>query len=244
MRRSIRTWAYALVSASLWTVVATAGWSQRLTWLGTLGGGSSVASAVSADGSVVVGRVLGEASGYARAFRWTQATGMQDLGTLPGGNWSEALGVSADGLVVVGMAYNASGQPRAFRWTQAGGMQDLGTLGGDQSEAFGVSADGSVVVGYARNASGYSRACRWTVTQSGIQIEDLNQTYASLLRDGSALWKATAISPDGRYIVGQGYNRARGRQEAFLLDTVPEPVSVVVLGAGLAGLLKLRRRRA
>ncbi len=152
MRRSIRTWAYALVSASLWTVVATAGWSQRLTWLGTLGGGSSVASA--------------------------------------------------------------------------------------------VSADGSVVVGYARNASGYSRACRWTVTQSGIQIEDLNQTYASLLRDGSALWKATAISPDGRYIVGQGYNRARGRQEAFLLDTVPEPVSVVVLGAGLAGLLKLRRRRA
>ncbi len=169
---------------------------------------------------------------------------MQDLGTLPGGNWSEALGVSADGLVVVGMAYNASGQPRAFRWTQAGGMQDLGTLGGDQSEAFGVSADGSVVVGYARNASGYSRACRWTVTQSGIQIEDLNQTYASLLRDGSALWKATAISPDGRYIVGQGYNRARGRQEAFLLDTVPEPVSVVVLGAGLAGLLKLRRRRA
>ncbi|GIV12363.1 MAG: hypothetical protein KatS3mg021_0645 [Fimbriimonadales bacterium] len=116
MRRSIRTWAYALVSASLWTVVATAGWSQRLTWLGTLGGGSSVASAVSADGSVVVGEAR-NASGLLRAFRWTQATGMQDLGTLPGGNTSEALGVSADGSVVVGEAYNASGYARAFRWT-------------------------------------------------------------------------------------------------------------------------------
>jgi hypothetical protein len=30
---------------------------------------------------------------------------------------------------------------------------------------------------------------------------------------------ATAISPDGRYIVGWGYNAATGRDEAFLLDT-------------------------
>jgi hypothetical protein len=28
-----------------------------------------------------------------------------------------------------------------------------------------------------------------------------------------------AISPDGRYIVGWGYNAATGREEAFLLDT-------------------------
>jgi hypothetical protein len=28
-----------------------------------------------------------------------------------------------------------------------------------------------------------------------------------------------AISPDGRYIVGTGYNAATGRDEAFLLDT-------------------------
>jgi hypothetical protein len=30
---------------------------------------------------------------------------------------------------------------------------------------------------------------------------------------------AYAISPDGRYIVGRGYNAATGRTEAFLLDT-------------------------
>jgi probable HAF family extracellular repeat protein len=140
---------------------------------------------------------------------------MQDLGTL-GGDRSEARGVSADGSVVVGWAKNAAGQQRAFRWTAAGGMQDLGTLpGGDWSEALGVSADGSVVVGSARNAAG-QRAFRWTAAGG---MEDLNITYAHLLTDGSELYRANAISPDGRYIVGQGYNAATGRREAFLLDT-------------------------
>jgi probable HAF family extracellular repeat protein len=137
------------------------------------------------------------------------------LGTLPGGNWSEATGVSADGSVVVGRARNAAGKWRAFRWT-AGGMQDLGTLDGNSSWALGVSADGSVVVGWAENAEGYQRAFRWTAAGG---MEDLNKTYASLLTDGSVLVEAYAISPDGRYIVGSGYNAATERFEAFLLDT-------------------------
>jgi probable HAF family extracellular repeat protein len=96
-------------------------------------------------------------------------------------------------------------------------MQDLGTLpGSDESEARGVSADGSVVVGSARNAAGYARAFRWTAAGG---MEDLNLTFAHLLTDGSELYRANAISPDGRYIVGQGYNAATRRAEAFLLDT-------------------------
>jgi len=119
-------------------------------------------------------------------------------------------------------------------------MQDLATLGGPESEAYGVSADGRVVVGRALNAAGQWRAFRWT--QAG-EMEDLNQVYANLLTNGSILSDARAISPDGRYIVGRGYNAATGRTEAFLLDTVPEPASLMALGAGLAGLLRLRRRK-
>jgi probable HAF family extracellular repeat protein len=101
-------------------------------------------------------------------------------------------------------------------WSQS--ITWLGTLGGDWSEASGVSADGSVVVGEAENAAGQRRAFRWTASGG---MEDLNTTYASLLTDGSTLIEANAISPDGRYIVGRGYNAATGRYEAFLLDTGP-----------------------
>ena len=151
----------ALLSACVLSLIATAGWSQSLTWLGTLGGDRS---------------------------------------------W--AFGVSADGAVVVGRSANALRRWRAFRWTASGGMQDLGTLGGTVNTAHDVSADGAVVVG----ESGW-RAFRWT--QLG-GMEDLNTTYASLLTN-SHLQRATAISPDGRYIVGWGYNAERW--EAFLLDT-------------------------
>jgi probable HAF family extracellular repeat protein len=183
--------------------------------LGTLGGDESGANAVSADGSVVVGWT-GNAGRKWRAFRWTAAGGMQDLGTL-GGDWSEAYGVSANGSVVVGWAAKARGQGRAFCWTAARGMQDLGTLGGWESRAWGVSADGSVVVGGVWSIDPrYGLAFRWTAARG---IEDLNITYAHLLTNGSELREARAISPDGRYIVGMGYNAATGHHEAFLLDT-------------------------
>ena len=143
---------------------------------------------------------------------------MRDLGTLGGNRSSTRRGVSADGSVVVGGAENAAGERHAFRWTAARGMQDLGTLGGGESEAWDVSADGSVVVGWADNTEGDAHPFRWT-TAGGM--EDLNTTYASLLTNGSVLYRANAISPDGRYIVGVGINAATGGWEAYLLDTGP-----------------------
>lgn len=234
--------------------------------LGTLAGigGSSTAWGVSADGSVVVGESNG------RAFRWTESGGMQDLGAWLGSSVARA--VSADGSVIVGWsgdrgfrltpselhfpfglgsrAYAVSadgsvvvGGPQAFRWTRTGGMQYLAPGVGAASEAFGVSADGSVVVGWI-NDSRYL-AFRWTLTDG---LELLNQKYAHLLSDGSVLGIARAVSADGRYIVGAGYNARTGRNEAFLLDTqpltvIPEPttLSLFALGAGAVALVRRRK---
>ncbi|MCL6475778.1 MAG: hypothetical protein K6U75_12085 [Firmicutes bacterium] len=205
-------WAYFGASrrAFLWTA------DTGLQELGSLGGGDSVARGISADGAVVVGD--SNRSDFRRhAFRWTGDAGMQDLGTL-GGLESCAYDVSADGSVVVGSASRAgSASPRAFRWTASGGMQDLGTLGGSQSVARAVSANGEVVVGDSQPVgASWSRAFGWT--QSG-GMENLNTSYAALLTPGSHLGVAYGISPNGRFIVGKGWNAETRRNEAFLLDT-------------------------
>lgn len=238
--------------------------------LGTLGGRTSWAYAASVDGSVIVGAAE-LSNGFNRAFRWTAATGMVNLGTLPGALRSVARGVSADGNVVVGWSgfenqihhafrwtpdggmtdiHNPSfGQSEAlgvsgdgnvvvgawgppsftpalpFRWTAEGGMVNLGTLGGQWGEAWDANYDGTIVVGWSDRDPGETSewaAFRWT-PQGGM--EDLNVTYASLLRPGDRLEWASAISPDGRYIVGNGHNGATGRIEVFLLDTGPRCVS-------------------
>src|ERR1700730_14799791 len=83
--------------------------SGSLTPLGSLGGNQSGyesetnGNGGSSDGSVVVGAAIPPDDNTDHAFRWTQAGGMVELGTL-GGTYSIANGVSADGGVVVGQA--------------------------------------------------------------------------------------------------------------------------------------------
>jgi probable HAF family extracellular repeat protein len=161
----------------------------ELIWLGTIGGNGSVANAVSADGSVVVG-TANDSNGNPRAIRWTAATGIQDLGTL-GGDWSEATDVSADGSVIVGWSYDSNSIYRVFKWTEATGMQDIGA--GDYSKAYGVSADGSMII-----VDIYPSAYRWT--QAG-GLEDLGTL-------GGSSSSASDISANGSYICGFSYVNA------------------------------------
>jgi probable HAF family extracellular repeat protein len=130
--------------------------------LGLTTGDESIALAISADGSVIVGEAR-DASGFWRAFRWTASTGMQDIGTL-GGPESAAYSVSSDGTVIVGtsLTSGSTGSDHAFRWTATTGMQDLRSLlqavGVHTADnwvsvdtASGVSADGTVIVGFGLN---------------------------------------------------------------------------------------------
>src|SRR5690625_2227591 len=164
--------------------------------------------AVSGDGLVAVGH--SDYMDYMDDIR-TQAaiwhgTSISLLGTLhedQNDPWSWALDVSFDGSVVTGVSgYYGADSTRAFRWTEAAGIVDLGTFGEESHDPHGISADGSVIVGTAGSASEAKIAFRWTL-EGGL--EDLNAVLSEALSDGSELRWASALAPDGRFIVGQGW---------------------------------------
>ena len=87
----------------------TLGGATIISDLGVLAGGTdSMAKAVNADGTVIVGYSEALIAGTVRthAIKYTDALGMEDLGTL-GGSQSKAFGVSADGSVITGESYIA-----------------------------------------------------------------------------------------------------------------------------------------
>jgi uncharacterized membrane protein len=128
--------------------------------------------------------------------------------------------ISENGSVAVGNSGNFWGgsyYPAMWRAANNWAPELLANLGGGAGEAFDIR--GGVIIGFSTRPSGERRAVRWQLGTATTQVEDLNQTYAALLTDGSVLRSANAFSANGRYIVGWGYNAATGRTEAFLLDT-------------------------
>lgn len=213
---------------------------------------SANASAVSADGSVVVGTdlILDFPNPLVReAFLWTEAEGMTLLGFLPGGSErSFAGGISADGSVVVGWSNNAFAETEAFRWTESGGMLGLGDLPGGDFESFAsdTTADGSIVVGRSNVFNGLPPSYDpfiWDETHGMRNLVDVLTNDFGL---GSALagWnlsEATAISDNGKMIVGNGIN-PDGNFEAWRAVLVPEP-STALLGVLTCWGLLLQRKR-
>jgi probable HAF family extracellular repeat protein len=155
-----------------------------MTSLGTLGGTTSQANAVSADGSVIVGvsRLSGSTNNI--AFKYSNGV-MTSLGTL-GGTTSTAYGVSADGSVIVGVSRLAGSTNNiAFKYSN-GTMTSLGTLGGTRSFAFGVSADGLVIVGDSTTASNQLHAFVYGSYANGSLVS-VNNTYSALASNGYQL---------------------------------------------------------
>ncbi|MCC6408907.1 MAG: hypothetical protein IT453_17225 [Planctomycetes bacterium] len=183
--------------AGLWT-------PSSQTLLPGLGGqsGNSVSSAYAAsdDGSTVVG-LAWISGGKAHAFKWSQATGTVDLGSLSGQS-SRANGVSADGKVVVGWDEDPTGPRRPAYW-DASGAHLLGVIG----EAWDATPDGSVIVG-----DDNGNCFRWTV---GGAAQDLGK-----LRGSDPIFDVAsgqAISADGKTIVGYNGNSFFGTpQRAFI----------------------------
>ncbi|WP_174803010.1 hypothetical protein [Martelella limonii] len=172
--------------------------------LGTLNDGfTSLATAVSGDGKVVVGYSGGLNNG--EGFRWTADNGMQSLGFLPGGDTIKAdqpLSANYDGSVVVGMAMTAGNLQNGFRWTEATGIEALPSLENKLTVATDISWDGSIIAGYSQK--GYAaQAVRWVNGEIG--------SLGGLDGAPSVLSWAQGISGNGQVIVGNvSYNGEHG----------------------------------
>lgn len=239
----------SFLEAFLYTVTNPATGAGSMVGLGDLPGGDtySEGAAISQDGSTVVGGSSSAASIVGggplldfEAFRWTAASGMIPLGSLPGGAfYSYALAVSADGNVVVGGSSSAQSGisgVEAFRWTPQGGMVGLGDLPGGNfmSVALAVSADGSIVVGASAVAIGDGGLDEYApfIWDPVNGMRDLRAVFAArgLSMPNLRMTHATAISDDGTTITGYGKSVFRTpaldlRTEAWvgILDRVIEP---------------------
>jgi probable HAF family extracellular repeat protein len=182
------------------------------------GNDQSVATAISADGTVVAGRSnVSDPNNPRRkaseAFIW-EAGVMTGLGFLAEDGidyHSEALAVSGDGLVVVGLASNTdpsdptNSVDEAFRW-EGGAMTGLGFLQNDtknpRSEATGVSYDGSTVIGTSN--VDHPDVPDTSVSQAFVWIDGV-MTGLGFLSDSPGPYEsiATAVSADGSVVVGE-----------------------------------------
>jgi probable HAF family extracellular repeat protein len=136
-----------------------------------------------------------------------------DLGALPVlQSASVGKSVNNDGSVIVGASgvASATGSSHAFRWSPTEGMQDLGVLPGTtSSSASGVNGDGTVIVGTSFNwGTAESSAFLWTAAAGMIDLNTYLPAYRVDLT-GWQLTEATAVSPDGVVIVGNGIHNGR-----------------------------------
>jgi probable HAF family extracellular repeat protein len=201
--------------------------------IGTLGGVVTFAADINASGQVT-GYSQAADPDIFRAYLYSNGT-MVDLGALRPG-WSSFANALNDQGQAVGSSNTVSIEARAALFS-GGATIDLGTLGGASSSANDINELGQIVGHSTVVGSDPSHAF---IYENGA-MTDLNR-YAG---DGWLLTNATAINNRGDIL---GFGTLNGEWHTFLLTSqpvaaVPEPSTFALLGAGLAGLVAVNRRR-
>jgi probable HAF family extracellular repeat protein len=153
--------------------------------IGTLGGSEVLANDLNDPGQIA-GRST-DGAGIERAFVWSAAGGMLDLGVLPGASESAAAAINNRG-VVVGVSDGVPAQPpRAFRWSLATGMENLGafTSGLSGSSFSAALNDTGLIAGSSDTDTGERQAFAWTRSSGLVNIDTLNSFDALVVAVGA-----------------------------------------------------------
>lgn len=167
--------------------VLTSTWS----FLGGLGAVSSptlsTAWGMADDGSSVVGLgYVNVSTGH--AIKWSQATGIVDLGSTVANRSSRANSVNADGTVVVGWQDNDYGDREGVYWKNGVqiALKDENNL--PTGEAVVVTPDGNTIAGFTLD-----NPFVWNATTGYTKITHPNPDYSG---------GAAGITDDGKTVVG------------------------------------------
>jgi hypothetical protein len=167
--------------------------------------------ALSGDGNVPVGLYWRAGNGNrAHASKWTQATGVVDLGGTLTGQASRANGVNYSGSVICGWVETPQGPWRPSAWVNGSVVllsnYDPLTVAGS-GEARSTSPNGDIIVGYSKDPISNQRAASMWKRTNGVwgptQIlgwVDGSEPGSSTSSGGINI--AHAVSYDGRIAVG------------------------------------------
>ena len=150
------------------------------------------------DDGQVVGTDYRQTPYDARAFLWTEAEGVVDLGSL-GGSYSSAAAVNNRGQVA-GQSFIADNSlGHAFLWTPGAGMRDLGALSdGMNSDADAMSNHGHVV-GWSNVAISQAP---WVALHAFLWAPDSEKMHDLGTLSGPAGWSFAAAVNDSGQVVG------------------------------------------
>lgn len=183
-------------------------WTQQngMVGLGHPDRASSRASAISANGKVIVGFYEHPTQGFRRPVRWVNdsAADLFQGEDNPG----EATAVSSNGKVIGGQVWDGAGT-HAFVFTDQGGSVGLGTLSGrvnDQSIVNGIS-DKGVAVGFSGDF--FTHGIQAFIWRAGAGMGSMQKF---LVRNGAnipsnvTIDDALDISADGSTIIGTWFD--------------------------------------
>jgi probable HAF family extracellular repeat protein len=218
-------------------------WTQQrgVEDLGTLGGSSGTANAIS-DNGIVVGQSA-TSHNLPHAFMWTRHTGMVDLGTLDEGLTSAAQAVNDDGVIVgssqtTQMASDGHAISHAFVWTRRTGMVDIVPDRFDGLDSFAERINGRFVIGqtFVADGTGPKHGFAWTAKDGFVDIGTLggDASFAAGVNDqglvvgnsqtaGNAAIRAFVWSASTRTMVpldsGDGTSTANAITDNFIVGS-------------------------
>ncbi len=123
----------------------------------------------------------------------------------------EARAVSADGNWIAGDGdYANNNEP--WRWSESTGYLSLGTLApGGPGYVTDMSDDGTVITGYFQiDPFTPNIPFIWTETTGMVEFNSFVTETLGYTMDASPIWVPNAISPNGKYITGWGYDPTIG----------------------------------